>query len=175
MRENEPAFSKLMDVLTENTVFYLDLQKKAGAELFQLFDTWAGILRPADYAHYCLPYVKSIFERVKMPSIYYVKNCSHVLPLMDQTKADFLSVCHTVVLGHQSTVEKTKKGIQGNLFTGMLYADPQTLKKEVNDVILGGVKHGRYIFNLSHGILPDMDVDQLKRVVEQVHEFSLRR
>ena len=91
---------------------------------------------------------------------------------MDQCEADFLSVDHTVVLGHHSIIGKTKKGVQGNLFNGLLYADDATLEKEVRDVLVGGVKHGRYIFNLSHGVLPDVEVDKLKRIVEQVHNFE---
>lgn len=171
--QNQPeGFKRLMDVLTENTILYLKFQKEAGIKAFQLFDTWAGYLRPADYAHWVLPYVKKIFAAVDLPSIYYVKNCSHLLTLMDQCGADFLSVCHCVVLGHNFLLEKTAKGIQGNLFNGLLYADTQTLKKEVNDVLMGGRKHARYIFNLSHGVLPDTEVDKLKFITDQVHEFT---
>lgn len=166
------AFHAIMEKLTANTIFYLNFQKEAGIHLFQLFDTWAGILRPADYAHWVLPYVKKIFKEVNLPSIYYVKNCQHLLNLMDLSGADFLSLCHTVVLGHNPILEKTKKGIQGNLFNGVLYADKTTLEKEINDVLLGARHYKRYIFNLSHGVLPDTDVAKLKFVVEKVHGFK---
>ncbi len=166
------VFHRFMEILTKNTIDYLNFQKESGIKAFQLFDTWAGMLRPADYAHWVLPYVKRIFDAVDLPSIYYVKNCHHLLALMDQTSADFLSVCHTVVLGHQSVLEKTKKGVQGNLLNGLLYADDDTLKKEIKDVLVGGGKHPRYIFNLSHGVFPDVEVDKLKFVVDQVHGFK---
>ena len=173
LAENQPdVFHELMEILTRNTIGYLNIQKKAGIGVFQIFDTWAGILRPADYANWVLPYVRKIFQEVELPSIYYIKNCNHLLPLMDQAAADFLSVCHTVVLGHHLTLERTEKGIQGNLFNGLLYADYKVLEKEVKDVLMGGVKHKRYIFNLSHGIFPDTDVDKLKFVVHLVHEFK---
>lgn len=165
---------KLLKILTKNTVDYVNLQKKAGIKAFQLFDTWAGVLRPSDYAHFVLPYAKEIFAKVDLPSIYYVKNCAHLLGLLDQCGADFLSVDHTVVLGHNSVLAKTKKGIQGNLFNGLLYADFKTLKTEVNDVLLGAQHYKRYIFNLSHGILPDTDVEKAKFIVEQVHNFRWR-
>lgn len=165
------TFHRFMEILTQNTIDYLNFQKDAGIKAFQLFDTWAGNLRPTDYAHWVLPYVKEIFKKVDLPSIYFVKNCQHLLSLMDQTEADFLSVCHTVVLGHQATLERTKKGIQGNLFNGLLYADYDVLEKEVKDVLIGGTKHPRYIFNLNHGVLPDTEVDKLKFVVDKVHEF----
>jgi len=165
-------FHSLMQLLTDNTIRYFTLQREAGIDVFQLFDSWAGILRPSDYAKWVLPYVKQIFSSIDIPSIYYLKNSHHLLPLMNQCDADVLSVDHTVVLGHHTIIGKTDKGIQGNLFNGLIYADLDTIKKEVKDVLVGGKKHSRYIFNLSHGVLPDSDVDKLKCVVECVHAFS---
>lgn len=172
IEENPILYHQLMDLLTKNTIRYFDLQKKSGIKVFQLFDTWVGILRPADYARWVLPYVQRIFEHIDIPSIYYGKNAGHLLSLMDKTAADFLSVCHTVILGHHATLEHTRKGIQGNLFNGLLYADDRTLAKEVTDVLLGGAKHKKFIFNLSHGVFPDTDVNKLKLIVEQVHRFK---
>ncbi|MBI5024256.1 MAG: uroporphyrinogen decarboxylase [Candidatus Omnitrophica bacterium] len=174
INEHPVHFEAWMELLTQNTIRYLNAQKEAGAAAFQLFDSWAGILRPADFAYRVLPFVRRIFEEVDLPSIYFVRNCAHLLALMDQSEADFLSVDHTVVLGHHTILEKTEKGIQGNLFNGLLYADDATLEKETRDVLIGGVKHGRYIFNLSHGVFPDVEVDKLKRIVEQVHAFDKR-
>jgi len=172
INEHPDVYHQLMAQLTDNTIRYCQLQKAAGIDVFQLFDSWAGILRAADYAHLVLPYVQKIFQQVDLPSIYFVRNTNHLLPLMDQSDADFLSVDHTVVLGHHTTIEKTKKGIQGNLFNGLLYADDVMLKKEVNDVLIGAQKHDRFIFNLSHGVFPDIDVDKLKLIAEQVHAFD---
>ncbi|MDO8580051.1 MAG: uroporphyrinogen decarboxylase family protein, partial [Candidatus Omnitrophota bacterium] len=134
IEENEKAFHAIMEQLTHNTIRYFQLQKEAGIKVFQLFDPWAGQLRAADYAHWVLPCVKHIFKAVDLPSIYFVKNSNHLLSLMDQTQADFLSVDHTVILGHNRVIEKTKKGIQGNLFNGLLYADKETLEREIHDV-----------------------------------------
>ncbi len=171
--QNHPeSFHRLMDILTNNTINYLNLQNKAGIDVFQLFDSWAGILRAADFAHLVLPYVQKIFQQVDLPSIYFTRNTNHLLPLMDQSFADFLSVDHTVVLGHHTIIEKTKKGIQGNLFNGLLYADYETLEREVNDVLIGAKSHDRYIFNLSHGVFPDIEVDKLKFIVDKVHSFN---
>ena len=175
MGENPKLFHQAMEMLTQSTIAYLNFQKKEGIQVFQLFDSCSGVLPPASFAHWVLPYVQKIFKAVDLPSIYYVRNCHHLLTLMDRTDADFLSVCHTVVLGHQTTIERTKKGIQGNLFNGTLYADNRTLEREVRDVLAGGTKHKRYIFNLSHGVLPDTDVDKLKFVVEKVHGFKLSK
>ncbi len=171
MVKEPQAFGGAMKLLTKNTIDYLNLQKNAGIKAFQIFDTWAGILRPSDYAHFVLPCVKEIFEKVDLPSIYYLKNCAHLLSLMDHSGADFLSVCHTVVLGHNPILKNTKKGIQGNLFNGLLYADKKLLEKEVKDVLLGARHYPKYIFNLSHGIFPDVEVEKVKLVVDEVHAF----
>jgi len=175
IQHHQSAFHQMMDILTKNTISYLHLQKNAGIHVFQLFDSWGGILRSADFSRLILPYVKAIFEQVDLPSIYFVRNSNHLLPLMNQSSADFLSVDHSVVLGHHTTIEHTKKGIQGNLFNGLLYADKETLKKEINDVLVGAQKHDRYIFNLSHGVFPDIEVEKLKYVVEQVHAFNWQK
>lgn len=175
MHKESRKFHELMELLTVNTIKYLKLQKENGVDVFQLFDSWGGILRPADYAHFVLPYVCSIFEEVDLPSIYYLKNCAHLLPIMDKTEAEFLSVCQTVVLGHQTTIEKTKKGIQGNFFNGLLYAPKETIEKEAHDVVMGGLRHKRFIFNLNHGIFPDVNPDALKWLVEKVHSYKVER
>jgi len=175
IQEDQNAFHKLMELLTDNTIKYLNLQKQAGISVFQLFDTWGGILKAADFAHLVLPYVRRIFQSIDLPSIYFVRNSNHLLALMNQSNADFLSVDHTVVLGHHTIVEKTRKGIQGNLFNGLLYADYPVLEKEINDVLIGAQKHDRFIFNLSHGIFPDVEVDKLKFIVEKVHAFDWKR
>ncbi len=173
--EHNEEYHALMAKITKNTIRYLQLQKKAGIDAFQLFDTWAGVLRPSDYAQWVLPYVQEIFAVVDLPSIYYVKNCAHLLALMNKSKAEFLSVDHTVILGHNNVIAVTKKGIQGNLFNGLLYADKKVLREEVNDTLVGAKKHKRFIFNLSHGVLPDTDVEKLKYVVELVHKFPWKK
>ncbi|OGX06141.1 MAG: uroporphyrinogen decarboxylase [Omnitrophica WOR_2 bacterium GWA2_47_8] len=166
------TYAKLMEKLTKNTISYLNYQKRAGIKVFQLFDTWAGQLSADVYGQYVLPYVQKIFKAVDLPSIYYVKNCSHVLALMDKTDADFLSVCHTVNLSENGVLAKTKKGVQGNLFTGLLYSDAKTLKQETNALLKSAKKYKRYIFNLSHGVNPDVQVEKLRTVVEAVHAFT---
>ncbi len=169
------AFHQLLQRLTDNTIRYLGLQKEAGIEAYQIFDTGSGVLRPSDYAHWSLPYVKKIFQSVKLPSIYYLKNASHLLKLMDQCGSDFLSVCQTVVFGHDPILAKNHHGVQGNLFNGLLYADRSKLKEEVLDCLLGARPYRRYIFNLSHGVFPDVDPDALKLIVDLVHGFDRKK
>ena len=169
MYENPKAFHQLMDLLTDNTIAYLKQQKDAGIKLFQLFDTWAGALRHEDYETFVLPYVQKIFKAIKLPSIYYLKNCAHLMDLMEKSGAEMLSVCETVNIKDV----KTKKGIQGNLFNGLLYADDKTLIEETRKVLKSAkAKHSKYIFNLNHGVMPDVDPMKLKLIVQEVHAFK---
>jgi uroporphyrinogen decarboxylase len=171
MHEQPQEFHRFMRLLTDNTIRYLQSQKRAGIKAFQLFDTWAGILRKADYDHYVLPYIQNIFQKVDLPSIYYLKNCSHLIESMEQSKADVLSVCHTVDIKTNTVLKKTRCGIQGNLYNGLLYADEKTILKETQNILKAAQKYKRFIFNLSHGIQPDADWRKVKAVVETVHQF----
>jgi uroporphyrinogen decarboxylase len=169
MYETPTAFHQLMNLLTNNTIAYLKQQKEAGIKVFQLFDTWAGTLRHEDYETFVLPYVQRIFKAIKLPSIYYLKNCAHLMDLMEQSGAEMLSVCETVNIKDI----KTKKGIQGNLLNSLLYADDKTLIEETRAILKAAkAKHKKYIFNLSHGVMPDVDPMKLKLIVEEVHKFK---
>jgi uroporphyrinogen decarboxylase len=169
MYENPKVFHQLMDLLTGNTIAYLKQQKEAGIKLFQLFDTWAGVLRREDYEIFVLPYVQKIFKAIKLPSIYYLKNCAHLMDLMEKSGAEMLSVCETVNINDI----KTKKGIQGNLLNSLLYADDKVIIEETQRILKAArLKHKKYIFNLSHGVMPDVNPLKLKLIVEEVHKFK---
>ncbi len=169
MFEDPKTFHAFMDLLTDNTILYLKQQQKSGIKAFQLFDTWAGSLRAKEYGEFVLPYVQKIFKAIKLPSIYYLKNCAHLFEQMEQSGAEMLSVCETVDLADI----KTSKGIQGNLLNTMLYAPQAELLAEVTRLLKAAKKnHRKYIFNLSHGIHPDTDPMKLKNVVDAVHQFK---
>jgi uroporphyrinogen decarboxylase len=169
MYESPASFHQLMALLTDNTIAYLKQQKEAGIKLFQLFDTWAGSLRHEGYEVFVLPYVQKIFKAVKLPSIYYLKNCAHLMDLMEKSGAEMLSVCETVNIKDI----KTKIGIQGNFLNSLLYADDKTIIEETRALLKSAKgKHRKYIFNLSHGVMPDVNPLKLKLIVDEVHKFK---
>lgn len=170
MMFGEPkAFHQFMGLLTDNTIAYLKQQKDAGIKAFQLFDTWAGSLRRQDYEEFVLPYVQKIFKSVKLPSIYFLKNCAHLMDLMDKSGAQMLSVCETVDIADI----KTKNGIQGNLLNSLLYADDKTLIEETRAVLKKAkAHHKKFVFNLNHGVMPDVNPMKLKLIVDEVHQFK---
>lgn len=169
MYENPQAFHQLMHLLTENTIAYLKQQKEAGIKIFQLFDTWAGALRHEDYETFVLPYVQKIFKSIKLPSIYYLKNSAHLVDLMEKSGADMLSVCEVINIKDL----RTKKGVQGNFLNSLLYADDKTIIEETRKILKAAkAKHRKFIFNLSHGVMPDVNPLKLKLIVEEVHKFK---
>ncbi len=173
-KTDSKAFHKLMSLLTENTINYLKLQQKAGIKVFQLFDTWGGILSEKEYEQWVLPYVRTIFQSVHLPSIYYLRNGSHLLSLMDETGAAFLSVCEKVEIGSPELRKTVHLGIQGNLHNELLYEDEERLQLAVTDLLTRAHNHEKYIFNLSHGVFPDVDAGKLRSIVQLVHN-SLRK
>ena len=169
MFSDPKGFHAFMELLTNNTILYLKQQQQAGIDAFQLFDTWAGSLRHEDYEEFVLPYVQKIFKSIKLPSIYFLKNCAHLFDLMDKSGADMLSVCETV---HISDL-KTKRGIQGNFLNSLLYADDKTILEEVRKLLKAArAKHKKYVFNLNHGVMPDVDPMKLKLIIDEVHKFK---
>jgi uroporphyrinogen decarboxylase len=172
IHQNPEGFHNLMKFLTINTISYLNLQKAAGIKVFQLFDSWGGILRSSDYETFILPYIQEIFAKVDLPSIYYLKNSSHLLASIQKSGSDFLSLCETVDFNSPTQLIQSEQGIQGNLFQGLLYADDNILAQEVRSVLKGAQQFKKYIFNLSHGIQPDVPVEKVKMVIELVHAFK---
>lgn len=170
-RQCPHVFRKALEILTDNTIAYLNIQKEAGIKAFQLFDTWGGMLSVADYRQWAYPFAKKIFESVQLPSIYYVKNCCHLLKLMEQTGAQFLSPCHTIDLADPNVLQHSPCGIQGNLNNTLVYADYEELRQEVLKLLTASKRFKRYIFNLSHGLLPDTDVEKVKFIIQTVHAF----
>lgn len=170
-RGESKAFHQLMSRLTENTIKYLQLQQKAGIKAFQIFDTWGGILKEDEYEQWVLPYIKIIFESVHLPSIYYLKGGAHLLAHMDTTGAAFLSVCEKVVIGSPELLKTVHLGIQGNLHNELLYESEERLAAEVRDLLNRALAHEKYIFNLSHGVFPDVDFGKLRAIVQMVHSF----
>lgn len=168
-------FHAIMQRMTDATIDYLNMKKEAGVAAFQLFDTWGGILRPKDFRAFVLPYVQQIFDAVELPSIYYLKNCAHLIDEMVAAGSDMLSLGETVDIATNQTLIKSGKGVQGNLYSGLLYADKKTVAREVNQLLSAAKEHyPSYIFNLSHGINPDVNPDMVRFIVDEVKAFEWR-
>lgn len=165
----------LMDKITEVIIVYLEAQIDAGAQVVQLFDSWVGCLGPDDFKNYALPYTKKIIDRVSkkgVPIINFGTGTGAYLDLVAQGGGDVIGVDWKVRLDEAWQTIGHDKGIQGNLDPVVLFGPASEIRKRVKEIIdMAGGRPG-HIFNLGHGIILGTPVDNVRAVVDSVHEFS---
>lgn len=170
-REND--FAALMEILTEATAEYLIAQAEAGAEVLQLFDTWAGSLSVSEFRKWCIAPTRTIVEKVRkavgdIPIIGFPKGVGLILPeFIEETGVDGISVDTNMDMIWARDNLSDKAVVQGNLDPLLLVAGGEAMEKATLDLI--DIFRGRrFIFNLGHGIIPETPIDNVKRVVELV-------
>jgi len=165
----------LLEKITKATAAYLSAQIEAGANLVQIFDTWAGLLSPRDYQVFGLRYVQQLISEIKRtdePIIYFPKGVHYLFHELKKCGADAISVDWTLELEKVRRKIGDKVAIQGKLDPTVLYADPSFIKREARKILESFGKGDGHIFNLGHGILPDIDPENLKVLVNYVKEES---
>ena len=171
---SEPeAWHKLMDRLAEVTLAYLRAQVEAGVDAVQLFDSWAGHLSPGDYERFVLPASQTILRGLEgtVPRIHFGVGTAQLLELMAGAGADVMGIDWRVPLDAARSRLGGDVVLQGNLDPVVCLAPWEVVQENARAVLgrLGGTRH---IFNLGHGVLPETDPDNLKRLVDLVHEWS---
>ncbi|WP_370370753.1 uroporphyrinogen decarboxylase [Catenulispora sp. GP43] len=178
MMLGEPElFAALMDRLADLTAEFLRVQIEAGASAVQLFDSWAGALSPRDYERYVMPHSAKVLAAVAdlgVPRIHFGVGTGELLPLMAAAGADVVGVDWRVPLDEASRRIGPEYAVQGNLDPSVMFAPWPVIETRVREVLDEGARTPGHIFNLGHGVTPDMDPDRLARVVELVHEASAR-
>jgi uroporphyrinogen decarboxylase len=174
MRGDTPTWSKLLDRLADHASAMLRAQVGAGAHAVQLFDSWAGILAPADYAAFVLPASRRVLEGLTdldVPRIHFGVGTGELLTLMGEAGAEVVGVDWRVPLDVARARIGPGRSLQGNLDPTACLAPWPVVEKAAKDVLRrgGGVGH---IFNLGHGVLPETDPDILNRVVDLVHDWD---
>lgn len=163
----------LLQKITDVTIAYLKAQVKSGADLVQVFDSWSGMLSPADFKTYALPYLVQISDAVSKdaPVILFPKGSWYALPELSKTSAAGLGIDWSLTPKMAREMTGNNITLQGNFDPAKLLAPIPQIKKEVKEMIDGfGVKN--YIANLGHGILPNVPVDHAKAFVETVKEYG---
>jgi uroporphyrinogen decarboxylase len=177
---NQPqVMHALLDKLAQSVTSYLNGQIEAGAQAVQIFDTWGGALSYAGYLEFSLPYMKKIIaglirerEGRKIPVIVFTKNGGPWLPQIADSGADAVGLDWSVDIGTVRKQIGDRVALQGNMDPTMLYASPQRIREEVKS-ILASFGHGNgHVFNLGHGITPDVDPENAGAFINAVHEFS---
>ncbi|MCL4685247.1 uroporphyrinogen decarboxylase [Myxococcota bacterium] len=165
----------LLDRLTEMTVSYLNAQIDAGAQVVQLFDSWAGILAPADYRRWVLPTHRAIAERVdrrRAPLILYVNDGAHVLDEMAETGADVLSLDWRVDLADAAARVGRRASLQGNLDPCALAAPPDAIAKMVGELARAAAPARGHVLNLGHGCLPETPIAGVRAFTEAARKLA---
>ena len=171
---SEPAtWHALMEKVTEQVIRYLHAQVAAGVQVVQLFDSWVGIMSPADYEEHVLPYSRRVFEALAdtgVPRIHFGTGAASLLELMASAGPDVMSVDWRVMLDDAWARVGYDIGIQGNLDPVLLLAPWERIEAGARDLLRRAGGRPGHIFNLGHGVLPDTDPEMLAQLVRFVHQ-----
>jgi uroporphyrinogen decarboxylase len=179
MYDAPSSLHRLLETLTAATELYLNAQIEAGAQAIMIFDTWGGALTPAQYREFSLQYMVKILaglqrvhEGQRVPIILFTKGGGAWLPAMAETGCEALGVDWTTDLGQARLAVKDSVALQGNLDPATLYAKPEVIRAEVARVLASyGNGHG-HVFNLGHGIHPQVPPEHAAAMVQAVRELS---
>ncbi|HUI29897.1 MAG TPA: uroporphyrinogen decarboxylase [Candidatus Acidoferrales bacterium] len=163
---------QLLEILTRNCISYLRMQVEAGANLAQIFDTWAGILTPPLYEEFSLRYIREIVDvlRKEIPIIVFSKGANLSLEKIGAMEASAVGVDWTIPINEAG--RKIRGVIQGNLDPAVLFSSPEVIATEA-EKILRSVPKAKHIFNLGHGILPSTPMDNVKSLVDFVKSWRV--
>jgi len=169
------VFHALMEKLSIVLSDYLLAQIRAGAQAVQVFDSWVGTLSPQDYENFVLPYSRNVLQAAKnenVPVIHFGTNTTTLLPLMKRAGSDVIGLDWRLPLDEGWKLIGHDHAVQGNLDPAILFAPLTEIKARVHDILRRAEGRPGHIFNLGHGILQHTPVDNVKAVVDIVHEFS---
>jgi uroporphyrinogen decarboxylase len=177
---DDPATAhQLLDVLTRSTIAYLNAQIEAGAQAVMVFDTWGGALSPQLYREFSLHYMAQIVAGLsrehqgqRVPVILFTKGGGPWLAEMAQTGCDALGVDWTTDLATARRAVADRTALQGNLDPCVLYASPPRIREEVGRVLASYGKGHGHVFNLGHGIHPQVSPEHAGAMIAAVHELS---
>lgn len=171
----------LLDKLAQSVIDYLRCQIEAGAQAVQIFDTWGGALSAAGYQEFSLAYMKRIVAGLPrehdgrpVPVIVFTKQGGQWLESIADIGCDAIGLDWTTDIGQARARVGQRVALQGNMDPTMLYASPARIREEVASILSGFGTGSGHIFNLGHGITPEVDPEHARVFIESVHELSGR-
>ncbi|WP_058308249.1 uroporphyrinogen decarboxylase [Gracilibacillus massiliensis] len=176
MYSDSKAWFMLMDKLADMTITYVKAQVNAGAQAIQIFDSWVGALNVTDYRTYIKPIMNRIFSELRetnVPLITFGVGASHLINEWNDLPVDVIGLDWRMSIAEARDLDVTK-ALQGNLDPAFLLSDWQVVEEKTKQIIDEGKKHPSHIFNLGHGVTPEISPDRLKKLTEFVHQYSQR-
>jgi uroporphyrinogen decarboxylase len=177
--DDPDTLKTLLNVVATTTIEYLNAQIESGAQAIMIFDTWGAALAPDDYRRFSLASMQTIVDGLvrqkdgeKIPVILFTKGAGELLRDMVGTGCDALGIDWTTDLADARRFTEDKVALQGNLDPATLRASPAAIEQGVAEVLASYGKGPGHVFNLGHGITPDIDPEHLKVLVDAVHRLS---
>jgi len=179
--EDPATMHRLLDTLSQSVAAYLAAQAAAGAQALMVFDTWGGLLAPALFREFSLRWLADVAARLKadvatrdVPLILFSKGANGHLEALADTGCNALGVDWTIDIGEARARVGDRVALQGNLDPATLAASPDTIRSEARRVLDAFGAHPGHVFNLGHGITPDIDPAHVAVLVDTVHEHGRR-
>lgn len=173
---NQPkAAHLLLEKISDAVANYLSAKIEFGVNAIQIFDTWGGLLSQSDFKEFSLNYIEKVISKIKKidePVIVFAKGVHHSLDELASSGADVVSLDWTMDLTEVRNKIGNKVALQGNLDPTVLYSNQEKIKEEALKVLSSFGKGSGHVFNLGHGILPDVDPSNAKYLVEVVKNES---
>lgn len=177
---NAPALAhQLLDTLAQSVAHYLIAQAAAGAQTLMIFDTWGGLLGPAPFREFSLRYMTRVVDALKanehsrnLPLILFSKGAGTHLAEMADTGCSALGVDWTINLSDARQAVAGKVALQGNLDPAILRASPDVIRREARVVMDSYGNHPGHVFNLGHGITPEVNPEHVQVLVDEVHAYG---
>lgn len=176
----EPQLAhQMLSIVAKSVTSYLNAQIAAGAQAVMIFDTWGGILTTRDYKAFSLDYMQQIAAGLntgegdnRIPVILFTKGGGQWLEMMADTGCDALGLDWTIEIGDARARVGDRVALQGNMDPGMLRAPAERIREEVKHILSSFGEGSGHVFNLGHGITPDIDPENAGVFINAVHEFS---
>jgi uroporphyrinogen decarboxylase len=177
---NDPKLAhRLLDTLARAVAAYLSAQAAAGAQALMVFDTWGGLLGPAPFREFSLRYMQQVVAALKadaqareLPMILFSKGANLHLAEMADAGCAALGVDWTIDLGQARRAVAGKVALQGNLDPAVLRSNPEVIRREARAVMDSYGNHPGHVFNLGHGITPEVDPAHVAVLVDEVHAYG---
>lgn len=178
MYRDEATWFALMNHLVDMSITYANAQIEAGAELIQIFDSWIGALNAPDFRYYIKPHMERLIKGIKaehdVPVILFGVNATHLIEEWNSLPIDVLGIDWRTTIKDTADAGVTKT-IQGNLDPSLLLGPWEVIQPRLDEILDQGMAYGKHIFNLGHGVFPEVKPETLKKIADYVHEYTKRK